>query len=101
MERVLPGEKDLSFLTSKNSGFELSGAGDGGTDDSAEAGVSSNIRRGIGRRICSDMLDVEAMGVACRGWIGCTKRCNGDQTALSKMDSGWCLSLRRRIIIQS
>ena len=63
-------------MTSKNSGFELSGAGDDGTDDSVEAGVSSNIRRGIGRRICSDMLDVEETGVDCRGRIGCTKRCS-------------------------
>jgi hypothetical protein len=84
MERVLLGVWDLSFLTSKSSGFELSGAGDDGTDDSAEAGVSSNIRRGIGRRICSDMLDVEATGVDCRGLIGCTKRRNGYQAALSK-----------------
>jgi hypothetical protein len=76
MERVLLGVWDLSFLTSKSSGFELSGAGDDGTDDSAEAGVSSNIRRGIGRRICSDMLDVEETGVDCRGRIGCTKRCS-------------------------
>jgi hypothetical protein len=30
------------------------------------------------------MLDVEEMGVDCRGRIGCTKRCNGCQAALSK-----------------
>ena len=53
IERVLLGVYKASFLTSKSSGFVFSGAGDGGTDDSAEAGVTSKIRRGIGRRICS------------------------------------------------
>jgi hypothetical protein len=58
IERVLLGVYDLSLLTSSQSGLVLSGAGDVGTDDSVEAGVSSNIRRGIGRRICSAMLDM-------------------------------------------
>lgn len=58
IDRVLLGVYKASLLTSNNSGFVCSGAGDGGTDDSVEAGVSSNLRRGIGRRICSAMLDM-------------------------------------------
>jgi hypothetical protein len=58
IERVLLGVYKASLFASNNSGFEVSGAGDGGTDDSAEAGVSSNIRRGFGRRIWSGILDM-------------------------------------------
>jgi hypothetical protein len=58
IERVLLGVYEVSNLASNKSGFVLSGAGDGDTDDSVEAGVSSNIRRGIGRRICSAMLEM-------------------------------------------
>jgi hypothetical protein len=59
IERVLLGVYEVSLLASNSSGFVFSGAGEGETDDSVEAGVRSNIRRGIGRRICSGMLNAE------------------------------------------
>ena len=58
MERVrLGGEMPCNFASS-SSGFVYSGDGDGGMEDSFEAGVISKVRRGIGLRICgvSDII---------------------------------------------
>ncbi len=49
IERVLLGVCDNSLFASNKSGLIFSGDGDGGTEDSVEAGVSSKVRRGIGR----------------------------------------------------
>lgn len=51
IDRVLLGVEDVSNLTSKTSGLVFSPDGDAGRDDSVEAGVKSNVRRGMGRRI--------------------------------------------------
>lgn len=58
IDRVrLGGEAPCNFASSR-SGFVVSGDGDGGTEDSFEAGVISKVRRGIGLRTwgVSDMI---------------------------------------------
>ena len=58
MDRVLLGTRQESSLESKSSAFVVSGDGEGGKEDSDEAGVSSKPRRGVGRIIFagSDMV---------------------------------------------
>lgn len=50
IERVLLGDREVPFLLSNSSsGFMFSGEGDGGREESVEAGVTSKVRCGIGR----------------------------------------------------
>jgi hypothetical protein len=51
IDRVLLGEVDSKRLLVSRSGFMASGAGEGGWEELLEAGVISNVRRGIGRWI--------------------------------------------------
>ena len=51
IERVLLGGKSSFDLGSRCDGSLVSLTGVGGAEDSLEAGVSSNVRRGIGRRM--------------------------------------------------
>lgn len=50
MERVLLGV--MSLWLPNNSGFATSVAGEGGREESVEAGVMSKVRRGTGRCSC-------------------------------------------------
>lgn len=53
MDRVLLGGGDRSRLRAiKSSGFAYSGGGDGGIEESVDAGVISNVLRGMGRCNC-------------------------------------------------
>lgn len=58
IDRVRLGGVDPCSFASRSSAFEYSGFGEGGKEESVEAGVSSNARRGMGLAICgvSDMM---------------------------------------------
>ena len=49
------------FWLMSNSAFVVSAAGEGGWDESVDAGVMSNVRRGVGRNICGiSMVEAQA-----------------------------------------
>lgn len=68
MERVLLGV--MSFWLPNNSEFVTSVAGEGGREESVEAGVMSKVRRGTGRCSCGiSMLKCAGGHEACVGYV--------------------------------